>query len=102
MEKDLPNSKVTVIERYGHIAGFASFISDSRMSGFFINTNVQRKGLGSKLLIHIQSEKKKIVLAVYVKNRGAIAFYSKHGFSGSEPKTNENEHQYIEMSWERK
>jgi len=103
MEQDLPNSRVTVIERYGKVVGFASFINESAMSGFFIKTNVQRKGLGSNLLKHIQSKKERIHLAVYAENKQAIAFYSKHGFSGSEPKTNDaNGHQYIEMNWERK
>jgi len=102
MEQDLPNSRVTVIEKYGKVVGFASFINEFAMSGFFIKTKVQGQGLGSTLLKHIQSKKEKIILAVYVENKQAIAFYSKHGFSGSEPETNTNGHQYIEMNWERK
>ena len=107
MESLIPPQKVkyvavkcVVIERDGRVCGFASFMSETAMSAFFIKKNLQGQGLGSDLMRHIQSEKSKITLAVYEENSKAIDFYRKHSFYNSEPKNN-NGHKYIEMNWER-
>ncbi len=92
--------KCVVIERDGRVCGFASFISETAMSAFFIKKDSQGQGLGSVLMRHIQSEKSKITLAVYEENSKAIDFYRKRGFRVSETKNN-NDHKYIEMNWER-
>jgi ribosomal protein S18 acetylase RimI-like enzyme len=96
-----PNNKCVVIERYGKVVGFTSFVSEIAMSAIFIKPNLQRKGLGKILLQYIQLEKEKIKLAVYVENKIAIEFYEKNGFEISESKTNENGHKYVEMIWEK-
>ena len=90
-----------VIEKYGKVVGFVSFINEAAMTGFFIRPSVQRKGLGGVLMKYVQSHKRKIKLAVYAKNQNAISFYEHHGFSRTEPKINEENNQpYIEMHWE--
>ncbi|PSB35628.1 GNAT family N-acetyltransferase [Stenomitos frigidus] len=93
-------TKTFVLEENGIIVGFATFQTEIKMSGFFVNPELKRQGLGRKLMNYIQSEKQIIKLAVYKRNRDAVSFYKKMGFQKqSQKRENSTQPIYFEMTW---
>lgn len=75
----------------GELRGFASYGSASvtgelKLHKLYIHPEVQRRGLGARLLEHVQSIARArgcttIMLAVNKRNTHAVAAYQKHGFA---------------------
>ena len=104
MEKTLPlpNCETFVVERYGHVVGFASVIDGDKLAAIFVKPGSQRKGIGKALMNHLKESQENVNLAVYVKNYDAVRFYEGQGFEKSESKLDqETKQQYVEMNWKK-
>ena len=89
-----------VLEDNREIVGFATFINESAMAGFFIDPNRQGVGLGKYFMEHIQHCKQTIELAVYEKNQKAVRFYQHNNFMQTGKKVDESSNEeYLEMVW---
>jgi putative acetyltransferase len=76
-EIDKDTSKTLVIEEGGCVVGFANFITETALAGFFVAPSCQGNGLGKYLIEHIQSTRKEIDLAVYKRNTRGVRFLRK-------------------------
>lgn len=73
------------------IAGFIA-MKDRHIDQLFVDPSSQRRGIGSALLSQaLQSVPGRITLDVFEENRGARAFYEKHGFRPRDRWMNEQE-----------
>ena len=96
-----PETKTFVLEENGQIVGFATFISETCMAGFFVDPTSQGVGLGRYLMEHVQSHKQTIELAVYEKNQKAVRFYRNNGFSQAAKNLDESTNQeFLVMVWD--
>ncbi|WP_218185616.1 GNAT family N-acetyltransferase [Salidesulfovibrio brasiliensis] len=75
----LPASETWVIEEQGRPAGFYS-LSQDKLAAIFVSPELQGCGLGKLLLDHAKKQRDRLTLTVYTRNKGACAFYAKHGF----------------------
>lgn len=87
----LPSSEIYVQDIDG-IKGFIG-LTDTYISGLFIDTEYQHQGLGSSLIEKAKQVHSELFLNVYVKNRAAVRFYEKHGFTILETVINAETHQ---------
>lgn len=87
----LPSSEVYVQDIHG-IKGFIG-LTDNYISGLFIKTEYQRKGLGSSLIERAKQVRSELFLNVYTENKAAVKFYQKHGFVQLENRINEETYQ---------
>ncbi|MDD4721724.1 MAG: N-acetyltransferase [Acidaminococcaceae bacterium] len=98
----LPQSVTYVDEEAGEIIGFISFMRKGFIGGLFVAKEQQRKGIGTLFINHAKKNFTSLELDVYVKNKQALAFYKKQGFSSTMvhmgEKTGENS---FRMRWER-
>ncbi|HIC8643509.1 N-acetyltransferase [Elizabethkingia meningoseptica] len=99
----LPSSETFVFEDGdGVLLGFVSLVEE-HIAAFFIDTEVQRKGVGSQLLLCLQQHYDNLTLNVYSRNTGAIQFYKKYNFTEIEEKRegDTGELEYL-MAWKRR
>lgn len=56
-------------------------LSGNYIAGLFVRQDVRSKGLGRELLAFAKAQKGQLRLGVYEKNRRAVAFYQREGFT---------------------
>lgn len=99
-ETYIPRSKTYISVSGNVIEGFVSVINNSYIGALFVRTNLKRKGIGSKLMEHVQNKYKALILGVYEKNEDAISFYKNMGFTKIGKELNsETEEVEIVMGW---
>lgn len=76
----LPLAKTWVYVEDGRVVGFVAMIG-SEVGGLFVNSHVQRNGIGKKLLDYVKPMHENLVLNVFVENIVGRNFYKKYGFS---------------------
>jgi len=95
-----PTSEIFVLEKGEKVVGFATFVTETAMAEFFIDSQFQKQGLGGKLMNYIQKNKPKICLVVYKRNRNAVKFYRHKGFQiQSQEREKPQQPLYFEMQW---
>lgn len=94
----MPEATIFVYEE-NSIKGFTG-LSGNYIAGIFVETNNQSKGIGKALLDHIKGINKELFLHVYKKNKRAVKFYLREGFTIENEQidinTNETE---LAMKW---
>ena len=80
VEEQLQQAEVFVCERDGVVQGFAGLQGDY-LAGIFVAKCARSQGIGKQLLGRIRQGHPSITLHVYRKNRGAVAFYQREGFT---------------------
>ena len=99
VKKLLPKSEIYVYIENDKIKGFIG-INENYIEGIFVNSNYQKKGIGTALLNKAKEEKEELTLNVYEKNRKAIKFYEKNGFKiVKEAVDKENNEKEFRMIW---
>lgn len=86
----IPMSETFVYDDGEIIRGFISIINNEFIGALFIDINCQGLGLGSKLIDYVSNKYKKLGLAVYKENEGAVKFYQKKGFKIIKEQQNED------------
>ena len=76
----LPNAETWVYEYEGIVVGFISLMGDE-VGGLFVDTAVQRMGIGRKLMDHVRGIREVLELYVFTDNIIGRAFYKKYGFT---------------------
>ena len=83
------------------VLGFIGLRED-RIAGFFVDQRLQSQGLGKRLLDFVKARNDTLRLQVFQKNRGAVRFYTREGFTvvseSTDPATGEVK---LEMQWTR-
>ena len=97
----LPQAEVYLYARGGVTEGFIG-LDGSHIEGLFVRPEAQSMGIGKVLLDHAKAQHRQLTLHVYEKNRRAVRFYLREGFSvlaqGVDAHTGEREY---EMAWQR-
>ena len=100
-EQYLPGSDVYLAKEKNTVIGFAA-LCQGALEALFVRPVWWGKGVGSRLLRHVQGLHTELTLAVYSRNNRAVSFYLHHGFTVSKkqtcPHTGEPE---ILMLWQR-
>jgi len=81
------------------IIGFIGLV-DGYIAGIFILKNFRSLGIGTKLLDATKEQNDKLTLSVFKKNKQAVKFYQKNGFTVLQEKVDieTNELEYL-MGW---
>lgn len=99
VRQSLPNAEIYIYEDNDSIEGFLGVI-DEYIAGIFVNKRYRSLGIGKKLLDNVKIDKNQLSLSVYEKNKRAINFYRREGFSVEaqqfDKDTNESE---LLMTW---
>ena len=100
-EQYLPGSDAYLAKEGETIIGFAA-VCQGALEALFVRPTCWGKGVGSRLLWHVQGLHTELTLAVYSRNSRAVSFYLHHGFTVCReqtcPHTGEPE---ILMLWQR-
>lgn len=101
VEEQLFKAEVFVCEIYGEIQGFIG-IMESYIAGIFVDKKYRSLGVGKQLLDYAKEKYSSLSLGVYRKNKRAVAFYLREGFSILSEELDETtgETEYI-MIWQR-
>ena len=96
----IPRARVWVwVEQDGAVGGFLG-LQDGYIAGLFVERRLQGRGVGTRLLRHVQSLSDTLALDVYAANRRAVEFYRAQGFAVSssriDPQTGRREYR---MCW---
>lgn len=76
----LPQAQVLICEDEGKILGFSG-IDNGHIEGIFVDAPVRSRGIGKALLNEWKRRFPVLTLCVYEKNKSALAFYLREGFS---------------------
>lgn len=76
----LPGAENWVYELQGRIVGFYSLVDDI-LAALFVLPGFQGREIGSRLLDHAKTERKRLALTVYAENNKARRFYERRGFA---------------------
>jgi putative acetyltransferase len=76
----LPKADVFVFEQQGRILGFAG-MNGEFIEGLFVLPGQQSNGIGKQMINHLKTLRSRLSLHVYQKNRRAVQFYLREGFS---------------------
>lgn len=74
------HADVFVYEKDGMVRGFAG-LADGYIAGIFVDTKYRCLGIGKQLLEHVKQTYDALSLGVYQKNKRAVSFYLREGFS---------------------
>ena len=85
----LPLADIMVYAKEGEICGFVG-MTENHIEGIFVAPQHQSRGIGKRLLDACKQNKSTLSLAVYQKNKGAVAFYQREGFSVIAKQIDEN------------
>ena len=100
-EQYLPASDLYLAKEKDIVMGFAA-VHQGALEALFVRPACWGKGVGSRLLQHLQGLHAELALAVYSKNTRAVNFYLRHGFTMSKeqvcPHTGEPE---LLMLWKK-
>ena len=93
------NSEVYVYVDNSILCGFIG-LSNNTIEGIFVKSDMQSKGIGKMLLDYVKNLKDNLFLNVYQKNKYALKFYQREGFSikSQQVDVSTNEIEYI-MLW---
>lgn len=97
----ISESEVYVYEINGTSVGFVGLM-DNYLAGIFVDYEYQSKGIGKEIIDYIKTIKEHINLNVYVKNKRAVEFYLREGFTVVEKSidTDTGEYEY-KMIWKK-
>lgn len=97
----ISESEVYVYEINGTPVGFVGLM-DNYLAGIFVDYEYQSKGIGKEIIDYIKTIKEHINLNVYVKNKRAVEFYLREGFTVVEKSidTDTGEYEY-KMIWKK-
>ena len=102
VREQLLQAKVYVYKTEGSIQGFIGLQDDS-IAGIFVKPESRCAGIGKQLLDYVKKRHAALTLQVYTKNRRAVDFYKREGFSviaeGTEEENGEAEKT---MGWHRR
>ena len=101
VESILPGAEVYVYEAEGEIKAFAG-IDSGHIAGLFVAGRMQSMGIGKLLLDKCKELYSTLTLSVYEKNRRAVYFYKRAGFTVEKSRTDEKtgEDEYC-MVWKK-
>lgn len=80
VEKQLQQAEIAVYETAGAIQGFIG-LTEAYIAGIFVDESCRSCGIGKQLLEYAKKTHAMLSLGVYKKNKRAVAFYSREGFS---------------------
>ena len=95
----LPNSETYLAIEDERITGFVA-MAENYLAAIFVDTQIQGKGIGKKLLNFVKDTRTIIQLKVYKKNTKAVDFYKSQGFEIISENQEEvtGEYEYL-MKW---
>ena len=76
----IPEAEICVWEEDGAVLGFIG-LTDGYVAGLFTAEGHRSRGIGRRLLEHCREKHDCLTLRVYVRNRRAVDFYLREGFS---------------------
>ncbi len=88
-ETYIPASDTYVIEKEGKPHGFISLYNNT-IAAIFVSPEMQRKGIGRKLISKAKQLHNNLTLTVYKENPASIEFYKKCGFEIVQEKTDDH------------
>lgn len=98
VQEQLLQADVFVYEMYGEIQGFIGIVGNY-IAGIFVDKKYRSLGVGKQLLNYTKQKYCNLSLSVYQKNKRAVAFYCREGFSiqseGLDEATGETEYTMI-------
>lgn len=80
VQEQLLQAEVYVHETEGTIQGFVG-IQENYLAGIFVKKEVRSTGIGKQLLDYVKAIHPVLTLNVYQRNRRAVEFYKREGFS---------------------
>ena len=80
VQEQLLQAEVFVYENDGIIRGFIG-ITDGYIAGIFVDRKCRSCGIGKHLLEYVKQTHSTLSLGVYQKNKRAVSFYLREGFS---------------------
>lgn len=86
----IPMAETFVYEDCEEVKGFISIINNEFIGALFVDIDSQGSGIGSKLIDYVNNKYKRLELAVYKENAGAVEFYKKKGFKVITEQANED------------
>ena len=99
VQEQLLQAEVYVYEDQGAVQGFIG-LQEDYIAGIFVKKEARSSGIGKKLLGHVKTIHPFLTLNVYEKNRRAMEFYKREGFSvtmtETDPDTGETD---VTMGW---
>lgn len=75
----IPVARQLVWEEDGEVVGFIALV-ENHVGGLFVLPSYHRRGIGTRLMRHVQEMYARLTVDVYVVNENARRFYEKCGF----------------------
>jgi putative acetyltransferase len=100
MKKVTLTAEGYVYEEDELIKAFAT-IKDDYIWDFVVDSQYQRKGIGTALINFIKELKSSLALGVYQENLGAIEFFEKRGFVKANAYTSQEGYKKFELVWKK-
>lgn len=99
VKEQILQANIYVYETSGEVQGFVGMVDDY-IAGIFVEKEYRSAGIGQKLLDYSKKKHASLMLEVYAKNKRAIEFYLREGFSVSAEITDEETGKIsYKMSW---
>ncbi|WP_019644632.1 GNAT family N-acetyltransferase [Novispirillum itersonii] len=76
----IPKAEMWVTEEEGRLTGFVALL-DHLVGGLFVDPHDHGRGIGRALIAHALTLRGHLLLGVYTRNEGAVAFYRRLGFT---------------------
>lgn len=100
VREQLSEADVLVYEADKEVQGFIGLV-DSYIAGIFVDKKYRSMGVGKQLLEYVKKQYSSLSLSVYQKNKRAVAFYLREGFTVStEGMDEETGNEEYTMFWE--
>ena len=100
VKSTLPSSDLFIWKEQNVIKGFIGITGDNYIAGLFVDEKYQSQGIGRELLNFCKQRYPRLELDVFVKNIGAVRFYTRNGFVIMDTKMNkEFNHEEYHMAW---
>lgn len=101
VQEQLLQAEVSVYEADGEIRGFIGLAGDY-IAGIFVDGKYRSRGIGKQLLDYVKQTHDILSLGVYQKNKRAVSWYRREGFSVLSEELDEatGEVEYA-MSWKK-
>lgn len=101
VQEILPKTLVLVYEQGEQIVGFIG-LNGTYIEGIFVDNTKQSNGVGKKLIEYVKDKNNQLSLRVYKKNKRAVEFYLREGFTvrNEEEDGNTGEKEWV-MVWKK-
>lgn len=101
VQEILPKTLVFVYEQGEQIVGFIG-LNGTYIEGIFVDNTKQSNGVGKKLIEYVKDKNNQLSLRVYKKNKRAVEFYLREGFTvrNEEEDGNTGEKEWV-MVWKK-